>query len=364
MENKITNRQTVCISKERDFLLKILKAGLDAVDIEKNLKQKISIIDHQLKAEGKIWDLNNYKNIYLLEIGTNAQYLSSDVKKIFSDKSLSLNSKISTSTNPYELSEKTSSDDLVICLTSGHIKDILELEPQKNTAQDFYLNAIKENIPEDKQTLLFKHIFQLAGGGLAKLLYPAHLLALDLDIYTDSLTKLGLVSMNSTTMYQAKEIIIKYNLGIGKIHETPKEQKYFENVSNVNLVSTKTFFDVIKTYVQDYSENCKVIFSNKFSEDEINKVKPNEIIIYKNLQETDLTLILDNLQEKDTFLYLDEEGKGFVLDAGTKNRLMHFGMDLQSNSELNKNLEHSGSELFSLNKDYQVTPKLLLFYRA
>jgi glycerate-2-kinase len=176
MENKITNRQTVCISKERDFLLKILKAGLDAVDIEKNLKQKISIIDHQLKAEGKIWDLNNYKNIYLLEIGTNAQYLSSDVKKIFSDKSLSLNSKISTSTNPYELSEKTSSDDLVICLTSGHIKDILELEPQKNTAQDFYLNAIKENIPEDKQTLLFKHIFQLAGGGLAKLLYPAHLI--------------------------------------------------------------------------------------------------------------------------------------------------------------------------------------------
>jgi hypothetical protein len=103
---------------------------------------------------------------------------------------------------------------------------------------------------------------------------------------------------------------------------------------------------------------------SNFLEHEINKVKPNEIIIYKNLQETDLTLILDNLQEKDTFLYLDEEGKGFVLDAGTKNRLMHFGMDLQSNSELNKNLEHSGSELFSLNKDYQVTPKLLLFYRA
>jgi glycerate 2-kinase len=93
-----------------------------------------------------------------------------------------------------------------------------------------------------------QHISDLKGGGLAKTFYPAQIVSL---IFSDvpgddcSVVASGPTYKDETTIADAQALIDKYDLGDFELTETPKDDKYFEKVSNYLLVSNTVALDAM-----------------------------------------------------------------------------------------------------------------------
>ena len=88
---------------------------------------------------------------------------------------------------------------------------------------------------------LRRHLSMLKGGGLAKIIYPATLIALIFcDVPGDHFEDVasGSTYKDKTTIKDAEALLEKYNIAnTFTFNETPKDDKYFEKVYNIPLVT-------------------------------------------------------------------------------------------------------------------------------
>ena len=275
----IKNFSELAISQERKNVLEIIEAGLEALNYEKAL-EKI------------VFDFSKYKNIYLIGFGKG----SAEIVKILSEKidfnegyvidlvqPQNLSSKINffqgthplPSQNNFEFTKKVigrfenklTSEDLVIVVICGggsamfvQTKDLekyikINQELLKSGADIYEMNIVR------------KHLDLVKGGGLAKILYPAKVLALIVsDVPGNDLATIasGPTSKDLTTKEDAWEIVQKYNLSLNfdDLIETPKDEKYFENVEHRIILSNLTALEAMKQKAEKLNLTSEILTDN------------------------------------------------------------------------------------------------------
>ncbi|MDR3653682.1 MAG: glycerate kinase [Paludibacter sp.] len=160
-----------------------------------------------------------------------------------------------------QLMKNAQKDDLVICLISGGGSSLLADLPEgigQNDLIELNQLLLKSGADIKEMNTVRKHVSNVKGGQLARIVYPATLVSLILsDVVGDSLEVIasGPTSPDSGTFEEAIRILKKYDLtekipqpvllhltkGMeGKIPETPKaDDPIFENTRNFIIGSNK-----------------------------------------------------------------------------------------------------------------------------
>ncbi len=280
-EQLIQNGETPLNQKARKLALKSLEHALNTVDPKQIIKSKLSLKNSTLHVNGHSFDLEKFKNVYVIGGGKASGAMAEALEHILGNRiksglvNVPHGSKHKTSiiklhgaNHPVpdeagvegtcrmlEIAEKAEENDLVICLISGGGSSLMPLPRGEITIADKreITNALLKcgaNINEINTVR--KHISDFKGGWLAKKAYPATILNLILsDVVGDPLDFIasGPTIPDSTTFSDAVKILKKYSLWEktpasirkvlsdgekGVIPETPKSNdEAFKKVFNV-----------------------------------------------------------------------------------------------------------------------------------
>lgn len=271
MKNLITNFDKLATTRGRRLALEIAQAGLAAIDTSMIVKRDFRLESgNVLKIKDYTIDLKTYKKIYVIGFGKASCDAMMAINEVLTDQIASgiaidirsvhcanPNIKIYQGSHPkptpdnmiatseiLELAKNIKQEDLVICIVSGGGSALLCADQNEcdlgNIIYDEFLK-VSGNIGE--LNILRKHASLLKGGGLAKLFYPATMVGLIFsDVVSGEMSDVasGPTYLDRSTLADVGGIVDKYNLtALGKAHfeETTKEEKYFERVKNILMVS-------------------------------------------------------------------------------------------------------------------------------
>ncbi len=279
----IRNFNSLALTKERELLLKALNYGLEKIQPENYLKEKIKFYESVLEIFDKTYDLENFENVYLIAYGKGSSLISkyleenlgdflkegyvidtkeADFKKIY----FTLGTHPLPSKENLEFTEKVvkrfegklRENDLVIVITCGGGSVLFEKPAKVGLEEIIKINEelLKSGADIYEMNTVRKHLSLVKGGGLAKILYPAKIISLILsDIPGDDISFIasGPTVKDETTLKEAIEIVKKFNLKTLKeewLIETPKEEIYFENIDYFLLLSNKDILNEIKNFLE------------------------------------------------------------------------------------------------------------------
>ncbi|HSX58280.1 MAG TPA: DUF4147 domain-containing protein, partial [Candidatus Saccharimonadales bacterium] len=164
MASLIKNRDLLAVNPLRERALKILEAGLEAIDTRKAIRKSVSLNGDFLFVKDHAYDLTHYRRIFLVAFGKDSFVASSELKDLLGERIkdgvvLSLkNEKIAglqtyqcthpqTSLNNVEATKKViemvsaaEEDDLILVVISGGGSAMLT-SPYKITFSDKALIA-------------------------------------------------------------------------------------------------------------------------------------------------------------------------------------------------------------------------------
>lgn len=235
------------IERDRNINL-IIDHALEAVNPFISTQNVLELNGEKLKIQDLKLDLKDYKHIYLIGAGkavlpmaaatgkTLRDYVSAgyliakhEEKTIQEQFSDSINVSLGSHPVPSQLSvdstqalvqflEKVGKDDLVICLISGGGSALMTL-PYKGISTDDLQKVNRELLFSgasiNEMNAVRKHLDQVKGGGLARMVYPAKLVTLVLsDVIGDPLDVIasGPTVADPTTFSDAMDVIHKYQL--------------------------------------------------------------------------------------------------------------------------------------------------------
>lgn len=264
---KIKNFNTLAQNKVRKAVLEIAEAGLKAIDTEKAVKNGVVLDGDILKVKDKQFDLAGFERVFVVGVGKCALEAGRALEEILGDKltnGIVLDirpgrlKKIRTfaGSHPFPTTENVNATaeiiqllssltekDFVIFVISGGGSALL-CQPQNLICQDekeILKCLFKAGADIGEINTLRKHLSLARGGYLTSYAYPASSVAL---IFSDvvggdiQFIASGPTVKDSTTVDDARRILDKYEIenktGL-KIEplETPKEDKYFEKVTNI-----------------------------------------------------------------------------------------------------------------------------------
>ncbi|MFH1402050.1 MAG: DUF4147 domain-containing protein [Patescibacteria group bacterium] len=286
----IKNIKDLATNSFRQDALDILEAGYQAVLTDKIILKNVSLQEDVLKIKNKKYNLKKYKKIFFIAIGKCANQSARifenilgdkitdgvvlDVKK---DKFKKLKSKVGSHPLPskenilatksiVEILEKAGKNDLILTIVSGGGSALL-CAPVMGV-DDESLKKITQSLMVKGATIgeiniVRKHLSQIKGGQFAQLAYPAKLVSLIFsDVPGDNISMIasGPTVMDETTKEDAQIVLESYfgleQISIGKemisfLKETPKEQKYFQEVDNILLVTNNVALEEMQKKAED-----------------------------------------------------------------------------------------------------------------
>jgi len=277
----IENAKTKLDRKARTLTLESLENALNAVDPKQIIKSKLWLKNSTLQVNGYSFDLNKFKNVYVIGGGKASGSMAEALEQILGKHvtnglvNVPCKSKHSTqiirlheASHPVpsedgvegarhmlEIAEHAKKDDLVVCLISGGGSSLMPL-PRGGISigdkREITNTLLKCGATINEINTVRKHISDFKGGWLAKKAYPATILNLILsDVVGDPLDFIasGPTVPDSTTFRDAINVLEKYGLwnkapmSIKKvlldgersiIPETPKaDDEAFKKVYNV-----------------------------------------------------------------------------------------------------------------------------------
>jgi glycerate-2-kinase len=270
----IKNVEALSTSQLRRDALAILEAGYQAVLTERVVREQVSMQGNDICIKENAICLSDFERIFFVGIGkcsVDAAYVFEgiigehltdgivlDVKEGIFKR---LRSYVGTHPFPSEQNISITKDilsmvgditerDLVLVVVSGGGSSLLCLPHEMTCAT---IKQITEALWEKGATIgevntVRKHISDIQGGQLAKLLYPATVVSF---IFSDvpgddmSIVASGPTVRDTTTIEDAERILAAYDvinqckLPDCALVETPKDDKYFRKVTNILLVTNK-----------------------------------------------------------------------------------------------------------------------------
>lgn len=283
---KIKNFNNIAVSEERGITLSIIEAGLEAIDTKQIIQSNVAVKLNQLSVKNEVFSLAEVERIFLVGVGKCAVDAAEAIEEILGDRlsaGLVLDikngqlkkTKVLIGDHPMpsvrnedatkeiiEFLKATTAKDLVLMIVSGGGTTLL-CQPEKGTCEEeVVVNRclFKEGVGIEKMNTLRKHLSLARGGFLAQYAYPSQVISLifsDVPENMPGLIASGPTVKDETTIDDARKIISEFDLekkcGFGEIPliETPKDEKYFEKVTNLVLVSNEVALAAMSEKAQE-----------------------------------------------------------------------------------------------------------------
>ncbi len=278
---KIQNTKTVARDDARKTVLAIAETALAAIDTRAAIRQFVSYDGVRLGVGGDFFSLESVDKLYVIAIGKCSVDAASALEEILGDRiydgiAMDMNEgvlsriRVVRGQHPMptqenvdatkaiiELLRPLKENDFVLFVISGGGSTFL-CQPEELTCVDEanILSCMFESGAGIRDiNVVRKHISLARGGYLAKYAYPARAVSLIFaDVPGDDIEFVasGPTVKDTTTVADAKIIAEKFNISarcniadIGLL-ETPKEDKYFEKMTNILLISNSVALDAMK----------------------------------------------------------------------------------------------------------------------
>ena len=388
MSRWIKNFDSLATNECRKHALEIAEAGYSAIETEAVIKNLVRIENNQLKVKDATYNLADYKNIYLLGCGKVACKAAEVLEEIIGERlnagavigikpascsvvetyagthPMPSKTNFTAASRIKEIGESATKDDLVIAIIGGGGSSLLcDGQSECDQGQELYKAFLDSGGYIKDLNLVRKHISNIKGGGLAKILYPAKVVAL---IFSDvpgddhSFVASGPTYKDESTVEDAQKIIDKYKLGSFELVETPKEDKYFEKVDNILLVSNHLALGAMQQKAEELG--YKAIYAGcdlyEFPEDVLKileeKAEPNSVVVAGG--ETRLNVpksgggkggrsdmlgltALSSIKDDQVFLpfasdgYDNTDSAGVLVDIETKNQAKELKIDIEDHKK-------------------------------
>lgn len=293
MSRIIKNYEDLASSPARRDALAIAEAGLRAIDTATVLRDSVVVHDNVLTITGRQFELDDYENIYIVGFGKAACTAAYTLEEVLKGKVkdgavIGLTERVCQVVDTYagthplpsqqnytatkhieEVARRAKENDLVLVVVSGGGSALLcssmgECEQGKKLFGSF----LQSGGTIEELNIVRKHISSLKGGGLAKALYPATVASL---IFSDvpggdiSSVASGPTCFDATTISDAQALIEKYDLGEFFLTETPKDEKYFEKVHNLTIVSNVTALTAMQNMAQELGYQAELVSVTQYA---------------------------------------------------------------------------------------------------
>lgn len=268
MAHRIKNFDSLARTPLRKTALDIVETGLAAIDTDTALRSQITCVDDTLHIGNQSYHLAQYQHVYILGCGKVACRAAVTLEEILGARvkggavigvshmvcdTISLyqgthpkpsEANFAAAQHMMTIGSNVTQDDLVLVIVGGGGSALLcatEQEAEQNGR--LYDTFLASGGTIEEINLVRRHLSPLKGGGLAQALYPATVVGL---IFSDvlggdmSAVASGPTYYDESTNDDAQRVIEKYALGSYELTETPKDKKFFENVSNIEIVSSMT----------------------------------------------------------------------------------------------------------------------------
>lgn len=280
MAGMIRNFESLARTPLRTDALAVAEAAYAAIDARKAVARKLTIQDDTLTIDGRTYALAG-RRIFFVGVGKCAIAVARAVEELFGERltagvALDVSSvdahdlkkiEVFIGTHPLpsevnlhaterivEFLSGLCEDDLVLMLVSGGGSTLLCLHGAPMTCIDegmlFEALTAAGAAIQDVNTVR-KHISRARGGGLAAAAYPAEVISLIVsDIPGDDLAFVasGPTIRDDSTVADAKAVLGHYGItppaGI-EFLETPKDEKYFERVTNILFLASRDALDAM-----------------------------------------------------------------------------------------------------------------------
>ncbi len=284
----------------------ILNFAINSVKPDRLIKDSITLSGNCLKIKNTIYQLEDYKNIYVIGAGKASAYMASAVENLlgswitdgivvakYDHKTVCKKIKILEAGHPnldkkslaaadeiLKLLSKTGKDDLVIFLLSGGGSSVLEKLPPEIPLEDFIkLNNTLINCGADITEInrVRKKISLIKGGKLAKYIYPSECITLIIsDVIGDDI---GFIASGPTYPDETKigdlfEIFDKYKIMndvpvsilkyLDSQNRSPDDadigdKKYFEKIKHFIIGSNKIALLSALNLASEFGYDSKII---------------------------------------------------------------------------------------------------------
>lgn len=277
----IKNYDLLATNENRKVVLELIETAYAAISPEEVFKNGFTLENNLLKIQDKTVDLTLFERIFLIGYGKgsagNAKMIEAKlgdwltegyVNDVVEEQFTKLHGTLGTHPLPSQANfdfaknviEKFSGlteKDLVIVVTCGGGSVLFETPHKFDLNQMIAVNKalLQCGATISEMNTIRKKLSQVKGGGLAKILYPATVVNL---IYSDvpgndlSVIASAPLVKDPTTIQDAVAIYEKYTLKDYNVFtpedlvETPKEDKYFEKVSNILMLSNLTALNAME----------------------------------------------------------------------------------------------------------------------
>jgi len=297
----IKNFESLNKTPERKICLDLIEAGLASIQPQSIIQKNFSLNGSFLTIRDKTIDLTRFERIFLLGFGKGSAGLARQIENMlgnlltegyvidllteqFSKIQLTIGTHpLPSETNLFftknaleKLGNLTERDLVIVVITGGG--SVLFEDPYRITLEK--LIEVNESLLFSGATItdiniIRKHLSLVKGGGLIKPLFPASVVSiLASDIPGNELSAIasGPTVKDETTKKQAVEIAKKYNLfeklGLSEedFLETPKEDRYFANATDILISSNQTALLAMQEKARELGFDAK-IFTDKLQAD-------------------------------------------------------------------------------------------------
>src|SRR3989338_578552 len=298
---RIKNFEQLAADERRKTALKIIEEGFNAIRTETAVRKAMQRFDRKIVLAGSEITVNQNSSVFLVSVGKCGVRAALEAEKILGeliykgvvvdiyegkfenpnietyagDHPFASERNISATRRLISLLSETTENDLVISFISGGGSALL-CQPDNMTCveeREVIDMMFKKGASIEKVNTVRKHLSLARGGYLAKYAFPAKVVSLIFsDVPGNSIEFIasGPTAFDSTSMSDAKRVIEEY--GVSETYpfiekaliETPKENRFFTNVTNTVIVSNSAMLAAMKEAAENLGYEAKIM-TDKFS---------------------------------------------------------------------------------------------------
>ncbi|MEA3399593.1 MAG: DUF4147 domain-containing protein [Patescibacteria group bacterium] len=290
----IKNFDELATNEDRKIALEIAEAGFEGISTKDVIKKSLILEGDILIIQGQSFNLKDYKSIKVVGFGKASAEAAVALEEILKEK-ITKGIVISLAKAPcqyietfagthprpsdenvkagkkiYEMIKDSDENDLIIAIVSGGGSSLLCWpETERDQGIKLYDSFLKSGQTISELNTVRKHLSGLKGGGLAKLAFPSTIISF---VFSDvpgehfETVASGPTYKDKTTKEDAQRIIDEHDLGEYELIETPKDDKYFENVYNFVLVSNKVALSAMAEKAKELNLNYSIASSEMYDE--------------------------------------------------------------------------------------------------
>lgn len=291
MMGYIKNYDKLATNDNRKVVLELIETAFAAIAPDAVFQSGFSFENNRLKIQDKTFDLANFERVHLVGLGKGSSGICKRIEEYLGDSLTEgfdidvvdetfTKVKYTKGTHPlpsqanFDYTEEVISHltglgekDFVILVTCGGGSVLFEKPHSFSLNQMIAVNKglLDSGATISEMNTIRKHLSKVKAGGLAKAIYPATAVNLIFsDVPGNDLSVIASAPLvkDKTSIEEATAILGKYKLQTpttSDLVEPPKEDKYFEKVSNVLMLSNLTAINAMEKKAKELGYHCYVM---------------------------------------------------------------------------------------------------------